>query len=243
MGLYDVPIAHRGLHGNNIPENSMAAFEKAVESGYNIELDVRILKDGGVAISHDLDMKRMTGVKKKVRHLTTSDLKKECYLLPNGESLPLFSDVLDLVNGKSTIVCELKHPPWMMNCVLEEKVYSMIKGKPWVVVESFNPLALEWFVANAPEVVRGLLSSKPDKWWLKFAVRMANPLKALRETRPQFFAYDINGLPSERIARYLKDFNLDLITWTIDSNERMQISKDCGAKNIIFEHIEPTLYL
>ena len=48
--------AHRGLHDaqNNIPENSMAAFLKAVENGYGIELDVQLTKDGIPVIFHDV---------------------------------------------------------------------------------------------------------------------------------------------------------------------------------------------
>ena len=36
--------AHRGLHGNGVPENSMDAFRRALEKGYGIELDVHLLK-------------------------------------------------------------------------------------------------------------------------------------------------------------------------------------------------------
>ncbi|MDR0696073.1 MAG: hypothetical protein LBF68_00820 [Christensenellaceae bacterium] len=243
MALYDIPIAHRGLHGNGIPENSMAAFQNAVEHGYNIELDVRILKDGNVAISHDLNMKRMTGANKKVRYLTTDDLKQDKYRLPNGESLPLFSDVLDLVNGKSHIVCELKHPPWMKNCRLEEKVYKMIKGKPWVVIESFVPLSVGWFKDNAPEVTRGILSSVPQVWYLKLITKLVDRDKALRKIVPNFLAFDINCLPNEQVVKVLKDFNLDLLVWTVNSTEKMKRALDVGAKNIIFEDIIPDLFI
>ncbi|MDR0752022.1 MAG: hypothetical protein LBF12_05540 [Christensenellaceae bacterium] len=243
MNLYDVPIAHRGLHGERIPENSMAAFENAVKNGYNIELDVRILKDGNVAISHDLNMKRMTGTKKKVRYLTTNDLKQEKYRLPNGESLPLFSDVLDMVDGKSLIVCELKHPPWMKNCRLEEKVYKMIKGKPWVVIESFVPLSVGWFKENAPEVTRGILSSVPKVWYLKLVTKLVDRDQALRKIVPDFLAFDINCLPNNEVARVLKEFKLELITWTVDTPEKMAKAREVGSKNIIFEHITPDLYI
>ena len=40
-------IAHRGFHDNASfnPENTMPAFEKAVEKEYGIELDVQLTKD------------------------------------------------------------------------------------------------------------------------------------------------------------------------------------------------------
>ena len=53
--------AHRGLHDNatEAPENSMAAFRKAVEAGFGIELDVQITKDGRLVVFHDDTLTRM----------------------------------------------------------------------------------------------------------------------------------------------------------------------------------------
>lgn len=51
-------FAHRGLHDNagEAPENSMAAFCKAVEAGYGMELDVHVTKDGIPVIFHDFKL-------------------------------------------------------------------------------------------------------------------------------------------------------------------------------------------
>ena len=52
--------AHRGLHSEGIPENSMAAFKAALDHGYGIELDVHLLKDGNLAVIHDSLLNRTT---------------------------------------------------------------------------------------------------------------------------------------------------------------------------------------
>ena len=56
--------AHRGLHcsADSVPENSLAAFRRAIRHGYGAELDVHLLRDGTLAVFHDSDLKRMTGV-------------------------------------------------------------------------------------------------------------------------------------------------------------------------------------
>ena len=56
-------IAHRGLYdaAQGIPENSLAAFRAAAEGGYGAELDTRLTKDGVVVVSHDSNIRRMTG--------------------------------------------------------------------------------------------------------------------------------------------------------------------------------------
>ena len=62
--------AHRGLHGNGVPENSMAAFRAALDSGYGIELDVHLMKDGKLAVIHDASLKRTAGTDVKIEELT-----------------------------------------------------------------------------------------------------------------------------------------------------------------------------
>lgn len=70
--------AHRGFHGEEgIPENSMAAFKKAKGSGYGIELDVQLTKDGVMVVHHDYDLKRTCGVNKKITDLTYRELCKK----------------------------------------------------------------------------------------------------------------------------------------------------------------------
>ena len=53
--------AHRGVHTPGIPENSLGAFQRAVEHGYGIELDVHLLRDGNLAVIHDHSLKRTAG--------------------------------------------------------------------------------------------------------------------------------------------------------------------------------------
>ena len=67
--------AHRGLHGAGVPEKSMAAFRKAMEHGYGAELDVHLLRVGGLAVILDSLLKRTTGLDGRVEELTTEQLR------------------------------------------------------------------------------------------------------------------------------------------------------------------------
>ena len=54
--------AHRGFHDKpQIPENSLAAFRRAVEHGFGAELDIHLTKDGKLVVFHDSQLKRCTG--------------------------------------------------------------------------------------------------------------------------------------------------------------------------------------
>jgi len=69
-------IGHRGVKGI-APENSLSGFKKAVELGIDgTELDVHLTKDGKLVVIHDMDLKKLTGLKIPVRQLTFKELKK-----------------------------------------------------------------------------------------------------------------------------------------------------------------------
>ena len=105
----NVYYAHRGLHDNDAdaPENSMAAFQKAVEAGYGIEMDVQLSKDGVPVVFHDFTLKRICGQEGKVCDYTWQEL--ESFRLCNsGERIPRFEDVLNEVRGRVPLIVELK---------------------------------------------------------------------------------------------------------------------------------------
>lgn len=68
-------IAHRGLHGGGIPENSMLAFEKAIAEGLPIELDVWLTKDAKVVVHHDKSLSRMCGADRLIKDMTYDELR------------------------------------------------------------------------------------------------------------------------------------------------------------------------
>ena len=105
-GLKDLQgwsYAHRGLHSEGIPENSMAAFRAALDHGYGIELDIHLLKDGNLAVMHDSLLNRTTGQAGRIEDLTTEDLKN--YRLEGTEeTIPEFMDVLTLHKNRPDII-------------------------------------------------------------------------------------------------------------------------------------------
>ena len=83
-----VYFAHRGLHDNtgDAPENSLAAFRRAVEAGFGMELDVQVSSDGVPVIFHDFSLERICGVAGKVVNYTYDQLhgyQRQCDLEPD----------------------------------------------------------------------------------------------------------------------------------------------------------------
>lgn len=92
-------IAHRGIHATGATENTMRAFQLALEGGADmIELDVRRSGDGELAILHDHDH---SGV--ALDSCSLADFETRTGLRP-----PLLREVLDWAAGRIALDVELK---------------------------------------------------------------------------------------------------------------------------------------
>ena len=99
--------AHRGLHNEARPENSMSAFRAALEKGYGIELDVHLMRDGNLAVIHDSLLQRTTGAQGRIEDLTEQELPNY-HLEGTSETIPTLKQVLQLFDGKAPMIIELK---------------------------------------------------------------------------------------------------------------------------------------
>ena len=243
-GLKDLrgwSYAHRGLHGNGIPENSMAAFRAALEGGYGIELDIHLLKDGNLAVMHDSLLNRTTGEAGRIEDLSTEDLKTY-HLEGTEETIPEFMDVLTLFNGKAPLIIELK-PENGNHAALAEAVCKMLETYSGVYcIESFDPRCVAWLKKHRPDVIRGQLSANFVKekgdlpGYLKFA--MAHLLVNIMGT-PDFVSYKFQDRKcSPSIWLCLNLWKAEKVTWTIRSQEDYDTAVKEGWIPI-FEYFTP----
>lgn len=225
----DVLIAHRGLFDNesDAPENSMAAFGKAVEAGFGIELDVQMTADGHLVVFHDLNLKRMTGMEGRVTDHTLEELS--AYTLGNsGETIPLFSDVLKMVDGRVPLVIEIK--VLFRYRATTEAVERMLRTYGGVYcMECFNPLVLAWYRKHDPSILRGQLSED----YTQDEIRMPRLTGFILTNmllnflaRPDFISYNHRDKKkySFRICRKL--FKGKTAAWTIQSQGELEAARD-----------------
>lgn len=235
--LKTIPIAHRGLHTDDaqVPENSMHAFERAIEKGYAIEIDLVFTADKKVVVFHDYTLKRMTGVNAKVSELTWPEIK-DLKLLGSDQGIPLFKDFLAMVQGRVPLLIEVKNEGAVGP--LEAGVIEDLQGyKGEYAVQSFNPFVVQYFKNHAPEMVRGQLSARFKGAdlapWKKFLL-MSLLLNYV--SCPQFVAYETGKLP-RWMAKRLRKKGLLLLSWTVKSCDAYHRDKAI-VDNIIFEGFE-----
>ena len=220
----DVYYAHRGLHDNasEAPENSLAAFVRAVKAGYGIEMDIQLSKDRIPVVFHDFTLKRVCGREGKVCDYTYQELK-EFKLYNSGETIPRFEDVLKAVGGRVPLIVELK-VEWMdiSVCPLADALLQDYRGL--YCIESFNPLAILWYRRYRNDVVRGQLSdgflkSGEFKGILYFFLQN---LLLNWVTKPDFVAYNHKyaDVAARKLSRGL--YRNMAAAWTIKSQEELE---------------------
>lgn len=229
-------IAHRGLHNidKGIPENSIKAFKEAIKNNYIIELDIHLLKDNNIVVFHDDLLSRTTGINKKIKDTTYEEIKN-IKLQNTNNYIPLFKDVLKLINGKVPIIIEFKYD---VKCgKLEKEAMKILKNyKGKYVVKSFNPFSVIWFKKNYPDVMRGQLSydfkGKKMNVISKFICKkmLLNII-----SKPDFISYGVNSLPNKKIEKYRK--NKLVLGWTIKTKKDLEKAKKY-CDNYICENIE-----
>lgn len=232
--------AHRGLHtpDKTIPENSMKAFKRAVAMGYGIELDVQLSKDEQVIVFHDAELKRMTGVCKKVEQCTWNEMSA-FRLCKTEEKIPLFEEVLAEIDGRVPIIVELKRGK--RNTILCEKVAMHLKNyNGSICVESFDPRIVRWFRKNEPHILRGQLTQSYQQY-KKDGVNAIGAFLLSRcfgnfIARPQFVAWG-QGRKNIMVKAIERAGGLKVFWTAQDAESHAALKEQYDA--IIFEYSEP----
>ena len=208
-------IAHRGIH-SKYPENSLEAFNEAVKKNYTIELDVHLLNDNSIIVFHDDNLKRMTGINKKLKDLNYEEIK-DIKLKNSKSKIPLLKDVLKQIKCQVPIIIELKSD--RKTSLLERELVKILdnyKGK--FCVKSFNVQSIRWLKKHRTNYIRGLLLKKKDAqnyFKTKFLLWLC---------KPDFLSCNYRSKNNKLIKNQHK--KRVIIAWTINNDEVYLKCKD-----------------
>ena len=237
--LTSVPVAHRGLHGPGVPENTMPAFEAALRAGYPIELDLHVLPSGEVIVFHDHDLQRAAGIAQSLRHVDAQTLR-EARLFGTSERIPLFTELLALVAGKVPLLIEIKAHHQVLG--VAPAVHALLKSyRGEVALQSFNPYVLSWFRSHAPKLACGQLAGPLLNDGLTTFERLASrTLLSAVVSRPDFINFDLTALPDRLVDTVCKTFQLPLLCWTVRTEEQQRKAEALGV-NYVFDNVRPRI--
>lgn len=225
-------LAHRGYSGK-YPENSLLAFEMAIQTGcHGFESDVHLSADGEPVIIHDATLDRTTSGSGLVADHTFRQLQKlDCGFWKGPEFVgqhPLhLEELLQLVMDHHLLLnLELKNYEVFYEG-LEEKVIRCIakyKAQNQVFLSSFNHPSMVLCKGICPEIQTGFLYGYPLLDMEQYAARY--PVDALHP-RYQCLQYD------RELVRKIHAVGRKVNTWTVNTLPDMDFCIQAGADAII----------
>jgi glycerophosphoryl diester phosphodiesterase len=222
------------MFGSKEPENSLEAFQKAVDNGYGIELDVQLSADGQAVVFHDANLLRLFGENVAVSSLTVEELAEY--------GIPTLAEALELIDGKVPVIVEMKGEDGDISVApITAEILDEYVGD--YCVESFNPLSLKTVKDKRPKLVRGILSHRYYEYE-QYRKPMYFALQSLLLNvvcRPAFIAYDHKHASSFALRSVRKLFNVPTLAWTVRSQEEENIALKNGFDGIIFENYIPKI--
>lgn len=221
-------IAHRG-GANLAPENTLAAFKNAIRLGVDmIEIDVHLSKDGHIIVIHDFTLDRTTTGKGKIADLTLAEIRKCDAGIKfdkkfRGEKVPTLEETMELLNGKTGLLIEIKKDRDEQYPGIEKKVVDLIHrydAKSWVIVQSFNKYAILQTKKLDPGITTFYLAGRDfDSLYSDIAGQLKAGEKIVREF--EGIAPHYSQLNDEKV-KTLQKAGYEIFTWTVDKPADMK---------------------
>ena len=231
-------IAHRG--GSNLaPENTMAAFQNALNLGVDmIEIDIEQTFDSVVVVIHDTKVDRTTNGKGKVDSLTYSYIKTldagSWYDSRfKGEKISTLEEVLQAVNGKATVLIEIKSGDELYPGIEKRTVETIqrFNAHSWTIVQSFNKKTVERVKILDNKIITYYLLGRNFKSYYH-ALQAKNKKNEIQEFLYDGIAVHYSMLNAASVDS-IKQMGLGVFTWTVDEEEDMTKMIEYGVDGII----------
>jgi glycerophosphoryl diester phosphodiesterase len=221
-------IAHRGASGH-APENTMAAFQRAVELGAGfIETDLHLTRDGRFVAIHDSMLERTTNGRGAVRDFTLAELRTLDAGLWfdrqfSGQQIPTLEEILEFARKHDVVFYfEIKYEAaWGMHHALVAALQAGENAARSIVL-SFDPQTLLSLRRLDAGVMTGLLAEKA----LGDLARTAENVGA-RQLCPRW------DLVTPEFVENAHRADLQVVTWTVNEQEKMEAAMKAGVDGIM----------
>jgi glycerophosphoryl diester phosphodiesterase len=226
------PIAHRGYHDLNRSrwENTLSAFDAAVEKDFAIECDVHLSADGVPVVFHDGELKRLTGREGRVYEKTAAELV-QMKVGGTADHVPTLAEMLARVAGRVPLVIELKGIEGKDEGLVS-KVAECLKGYPGkAAIMSFDHWLIRRFAIEAPGIPGGLTAHgrTPADLEAHFSM-LAHPIS--------FVSFGVMDLPNSFVSTVRDRFGMRVITWTVRDSWAEELTRQ-HADQMTFEGFNP----
>lgn len=225
------PIAHRGFHDLNRLrwENTLSAFDAAIERDYAIECDVHLSADGVPVVFHDSALGRLTGQDGFVYDRTAAQLQKLA-IGGTADHVPTLAQMLERVGGRVPLVIELKGIEGKDDGLVAAVAKELATYDGKVAIMSFDHWLVRHFASDAPGIPSGLTAEGVTQAELEAHFSMlAHPIS--------FVSFSVQDLPNPFISFVREKLAMPVITWTV-RNDAARKATFAHADQMTFEGFE-----
>lgn len=226
------PIAHRGLHdlNNAVWENTLSAFQAAINADYAIECDVHLSRDGIAMVFHDENLTRLTGAQGDIHELTATQAGA-LQIGGTKDRIPSLKETLSLIAGRVPVIIELKGTEDKDDGLVKAVAMELKAYSGPAAIMSFDHHLIRRFASDAPNIPAGLTAEGIRTHDLEAHFSMlAHPI--------DFISYNVHHLPNPFISFVKEKLNKQVITWTVQSEQEQDYS-NIYADQITFEGFNP----
>ena len=208
-------LIHRGIVNKNFKENLLKSFKASFNKGYSIETDIHATKDSQFVCFHDFTLKRVHKIKKSLKNINYSEVKK----LTKKYPIPLLKDLLKLSKNRFYIFIEIK--PLLSLKLLKKLIFENKKFKKCIFI-SFKD----------KNIYRLIKINKKIKVGLSFT-----PSTSIKQIVKKSKNKNINCLILDKYflkSDIIKNINKDKYFYTIKNKNDF---KKNSKFNLIFENL------
>ena len=220
-------IGHRGSKGY-IAENTLESINHAILLGVDgIEIDIFKCLSGELVLSHENDLKRLTGESGLIENLTIKELEK--FLVLGKYKIPTLTDVLTRIEKPLFVNIELKG----LNTAkaASQIIADLSKNTSWTIenfiISSFNWDELERFRSIDKNTPVGVLVSKSMS--INEAIEFGKRINA-QAIHPNF------KLLNDKAVKKIKNNGFKIYTWTVNNEDDINFMKKLKVDGIISDY-------
>lgn len=241
--LLDKYISRYGITDDKTPCQTKPAIDRAICTGYTINLIVQSMKDDTIICFKHKSLGESTGLNAYATNVTYDDIKN-LTLRNSKEHILTLEEALGHIAGRAPIVIEIMNDAYVGK--MESKIAQIIDDYSEkynacgsIAIMSINPFVLEWFYENHPwytRIIKGG-SFKEFKYYGNIKTSKLKKLKYLKLSKADFIAYTAKDLPSKYIKR---NKVVGIIAYNVTSQEEYERVLPY-SDNIVFSNFEPKI--
>jgi len=224
-------IGHRGV-SNIAPENTLKAFQKAIELGADyIEFDIHQSKDGEIVIMHDANTYAITGNKGLIKKMTLTELRMlDC---GEGERIPTLLELIRIAKGKIGLQIEIKAKNLAENLVKILRKEDLVETS---IISSFLHDELLKLQKIEPKLKLATLEPIITGWSKNWEYHSEILHKVIKNN--YFAIHPRQHLVNQELINHAHKNNIKVNIWTVNSKVAMKKFIQMGVDGIITDNIQ-----